>query len=131
MKFELSDPQGIVTPLEMPGTMLGAEVKEIIFDDFFVFFGARTAYRFVGLKSSGVKQGSEMTQELRAYELAKPTGISEMLYQFFSANQGIIPGIKAVQVQITYVAVKPLATYSIRVQHDSGVEIMRLSMAAQ
>jgi hypothetical protein len=129
MKFELTDAKGTNTELEMPGTLLGVEVKEVIFSDFFVFFGAKTAYRLVGLKSAEIKKGSELTQELRAYEFARPSGISETLYQFVSANQNIIPGIKAVQIQITYVEVKPSANYSVRVQHDSGTEIMKVKMA--
>ena len=123
IKFDFVDHNGESTPLAMPGTLLGAEVKEIIFDDFFVFFGARTAYRFVGLKSAGVREGSEMTEELRAYEFPKPAGLQETVYQFVQDNQAWIPGVKTAQIQVTYMVVKPGATYSIMIQHDSGVEI--------
>ena len=123
ISFEFIDHAGKTTPLTMPGTILGAEVKEIIFNDFFVFFGAKTAYRFVGLKSAGLKPGSEMTEELRAYEFPKPHGIQESVYQFIQTNHEWIPGIKAVQVQVTYIQVKPDTTYSVMIQHDSGVEM--------
>lgn len=131
IKFDFTDANGNTTNLEMPGTLLGAEVKELIFDDFFVFFGAKTAYRFIGLKSGGFYPDSEMTRELRGYELPKPQGISESLYQFVASNIGAIPGIKTAQIQITYLKVKPGVTYSIRVQHDSGVEIMQASVVTE
>jgi hypothetical protein len=131
LKFELVDRAGQATPIDMPGTLLGAEMKEIIFHDVFVFFGAKTAYRFLGLKSATVRPGSEMTQELRAWELPRPEGVSEALYRFVEANQHALPFVKTVQTQITYVTVKPGAVYAIRVQHDSGTEIMKVNLRAE
>jgi hypothetical protein len=129
MKFDLTVAGGDTAALDMPGSLLGAEVKEIIFNDVFVFFGARTAYRFVGLKSARVPPGSEMTQEMRAWELKRPAGISETLYRVVEDNPSLVPGVKTVQVQVTYVKVKPNADYSLRVQHDSGMEIMKAELA--
>ncbi len=117
--------------LALPGTLLGAEVKEIVFHDVFVFFGAKTAYRFVGLKSARVKPGSEMTQEMRAYELKRPPGISEALYRFVEDNPWVIPGMKTVQRQITYVKVKPETDYSVRIENDGGVQITAENRAAK
>jgi hypothetical protein len=131
MKFDLIGEDGKSESLEMPGTLLGAEVKEIIFHDVFVFLGAKTAYRFTGLKSARVPPGSEMTQELRAHEFKRPAGISESLYRFVESNPSLIPGVKTVQVQITYAAVKPNTDYSLRVQHDSGMEIMKVTLDAK
>ncbi|RPJ09748.1 MAG: hypothetical protein EHM28_00620 [Spirochaetaceae bacterium] len=125
LSFELQDPRGNITKLDMPGTHLGAEVKLIIFDDLAIFLGQKTWYRFVGLKSAEVRKGSEMTTELRQYELARPEGISEALYRLVMDNQAAIPGIKTVQVQVTYVEAKPLTTYSVMIQNDSGVEVVR------
>jgi hypothetical protein len=131
INFSLTDASGATGSYLMPGTMLGVEMKEIIFDDLFVFFGVKTAYRFLGIKSATINAGSEMTQELRAVELPRPRGISEALYRLVEANTGIIPGVKTAQTQITYIRVKPGAVYSIRVQHDSGTEIMQVNMEAQ
>lgn len=131
MDFSLIDQAGNATPLRMPGTMLGAEMKEIIFDDVFVFLGAKTAYRFLGLKSAAVRPGGEMTQELRAYALPRPVGASEALYHFVEANSNWLPGVKTAQVQITYVTVRAGTEYAIRVQHDSGAEIMSVRMSVE
>jgi hypothetical protein len=130
MGFYLVTGSGMVKQLQMPGTLLGVEMKEIIFDDFFVFFGVKTAYRFLGIKSATVRPGSEMTQELRIYELPRPIGLSEAVYHFVEDHPGLIPGIKTAQMQITYVKVKPDSVYSIRVQHDSGTEIMSMRVTS-
>jgi hypothetical protein len=131
MKFDLVLPNGATTALDMPGSLVGPEVKEVVFHDVFVFFGAKTAYRFVGLKSAQVKPGSEMTQEMRAYEFSRPAGVSEAFYRFVESTPVFTPLVKTVQTQITYVKVKPNTDYSLRVQHDSGVEVMKVSLDAK
>ncbi|MBN2350925.1 MAG: hypothetical protein JXD23_00030 [Spirochaetales bacterium] len=131
MKFDFILPGRKAEALDMPGTLLGAEVKEIVFHDVFVFFGAKTAYRFVGLKSAEVKPGSEMTQEMRAYELKRPPGISEALYRFVEDNPWVLPGTKTVQRQITYVKAKPDTDYSVRIQNDGGVQITAAGPGAE
>lgn len=131
LKFDFLDQQGTVTSLEMPGSYLGVEVKELIFHDLFVFLGARTAYRLVGIKSAGKVAGSELTQELRAFELPRPQGIGEDIYQFVTNHLEFFPFIKTAQVQITYIQARSGTTYSVRIQHDSGVEIMRAWVVTQ
>jgi len=131
IKFDFIDQQGVVTSLEMPGCYLGVEVKELIFHDLFVFLGAKTAYRLVGIKSAGKVSGSELTQELRGFELPRPQGIAEGIYQFITNHLEYFPFIKTAQIQITYIQALSGATYSVRIQHDSGVEIMRAWVVTQ
>ncbi|MBN1524619.1 MAG: hypothetical protein JW904_09055 [Spirochaetales bacterium] len=124
---EFTNARKEITRLEMEGTYIGAEIKTIVFNDFYVFLGQKTWYRFTGLKTAVVPAGSEMTREKDIHEFAHPEGISEALYRFVSANIQYIPGIKTNMIQISYVQARPLTTYSIRIQNDSGAEIVAVS----
>ncbi len=58
--------------------------------------------------------------------------MSETVYRAFEKWEGRIPGVKAVQVEMDLKRVESTAgarsldTYSVRVQNDGGVEVVRL-----
>jgi hypothetical protein len=101
-------------------------VKVVIFDDLWVFLGARTWYRFVGLVSFTTRSGMPV-QSATAWALAKATGISEALWTRFEEYEDRIPGVKTVQTELVLKKARSLGAWSIRVQNDGGVEVVPLS----
>ncbi len=121
--------------VEMNGDYFAPVVRVVIFDDALVFLGSRTWYRFDGLTSFRLERDAGETrfrQENTDYYLERPPGIAEQLYRLFEQWEGLIPGVKSVQVEMdlkrveSEAAGRPLDTYSIRVQNDGGVQIVRL-----
>ena len=101
-------------------------VKEIIFDDYFVFLGVKTWYRFMGVTGfSFVKENGVVTlkQTDRGFYFPEPEGISDYLYGYFEKYEGSIPGVKSVQVDITAKKAVPLRVYSLFIQNDGGLQI--------
>ena len=124
--------------VELDGEYFSPVVKVVIFEDFWVFLGSRTWYRFEGVISFRIEkeeEGFRLRQGERAYYLPRPQGISERLYRFFELNEGRIPGVKSVQIEIDSKRVQEtggverpeedLESFSIRVQNDGGVQIVR------
>ncbi len=121
--------------VEMDGSYFAPVVRVVIFDDALVFVGSRTWYRFDGLTSFRLERdaaGTRFRQAGTDYYFERPQGISEQLYRLFEQWEGAIPGVKTVQVEMdlkrveSEAAGRPLDTYSIRVQNDGGVQIVRL-----
>jgi hypothetical protein len=109
--------------ITMKGSYFAPIVKVVIFDDLFVFMGARTWYRFEGLTSFN----QDLRQQDTDYRFARAAGISETLWRLFEANEGRIPGVKTVQIEMTLKKARELTSYGIRVQNDGGVEVVPLS----
>ncbi len=124
--------------IDMDGGYFAPIVEIVIFDDFLVFFGNKTWYRFLGLTSFSYEKddsGIRMyKQEDTDYYFKNPVGISEWLYTLIQNNHEFIPGIKAVQVEIDLVKVfeetgqepEKFKAYSIRIQNDGGIQIIDL-----
>jgi hypothetical protein len=112
--------------VDLDGDQFAPVVKAVIFDDLWVFLGARTWYRFVGL-ASFTSRGGMPVQSATAWSLARPTGISESLWTWFEANEERIPGVKTAQTELVLKRARSLGTWSIRVQNDGGVEVVPLS----
>ena len=124
--------------IELDGEYFSPVVKVVIFKDFWVFLGSRTWYRFEGMISFRIEkeeEGFRLRQGERAYYLARPRGISERIYRFFEENESRIPGVKSVQIEIDSKRVQEtgglerpeedLESFSVRVQDDGGVQIVR------
>jgi hypothetical protein len=108
--------------LTMEGEIFAPVVRVIIFDDFFVFLGAKTWYRFVGMSSYAKgTNGIAVQKDIVAFPY--PNGISEALYGFFEQHESSIPFVKTVQTEVIQKQAKDLSAYSIRVQNDGGVEV--------
>ena len=127
MKLDLA-PSGNAqrTILAMQGEYFAPVVRVIIFDDVLVFFGAKTWYRFAGMSSYAKTEGSEIALQKDIVAFPHPAGIPESLYAFFEKNESLIPGIKTAQTDIIQKRAKELASYSIRVQNDGGVEVIEI-----
>jgi len=135
MTLELTPAGAPPVIVEMEGEYFAPIVRVVIFDDLLVFLGSKTWYRFDGLTSFRLEREGEALRFRQArtdYYLQRPAGPSESLYRAFEKWESRIPGVKAVQVEMDLKRVEPTAsgrsldTYSIRVQNDGGVEIVRL-----
>jgi len=112
--------------VDLDGDQFAPVVKVVIFDDLWVFLGARTWYRFVGLVSFTTRGGMPV-QSATTWALDNPTGISEALWTRFEQFEQRIPGVKTVQTELTLKKARSLGSWSIRVQNDGGVEVAPLS----
>ena len=130
IKLELEPSQGEPVLLTMEGSYFAPIVKVVIFDDFWVFLGAKTWYRFVGVTSfREVAQNNrtEFKQGNTDFYFSNPPGIAQSVWSFFERNEQAIPGVKTVQINVDMKRAKDLATYSVKVQNDGGVEIVPLN----
>jgi hypothetical protein len=123
MKLELQPAGGVPVLLNMEGRYFAPVVKVVIFDDLYVFLGAKSWYRFVGMTSfdENLRQGNT------DYRFPQPMGISESLWGFFEKNETRIPGVKTAQIEMDMKRAKEFASYGIRIQNDGGVEIVTRS----
>ena len=112
--------------VDMDGDQFAPVVKVVIFDDLWVFLGAKSWYRFVGLVSFTTRDGMPV-QSATAWRLDRPLGISEELWDWFEASEERIPGVKTVQSEIELKKARSLGTWSVRVQNDGGVEVVPVS----
>ena len=135
MTLELTPAAETPAVVEMEGDYFAPIVKVVIFDDVLVFLGARTWYRFEGLTSFRLERegsGFSFRQAGSGYILQRPAGMSESLYRALEKLEGRVPAIKSVQVEMDLKRVEETAAgrsldkFSIRVQNDGGVQIVRL-----
>ena len=122
--------------IDMDGEYFAPVAEVVIFDDFLVFFGYKTWYRFLGFTSFSYEKNDNglrtYRQEDTDYYFQNPVGISDWLYEFIRENHDSIPGIRTVQVEMdlfkvfdeTGVEPEKYRTYSIRIQNDGGIQII-------
>jgi hypothetical protein len=117
--------------LTLQGDYFAPIVETVIFDDWYVFLGRRSLYRFVGI-SGFVREQDETGYRFRQtgddHYFPEPSGITGSLYRWFEVNEHRIPGVKSVQVEVDLKRARTLHQYSIRVQRDGGVHIVDVSM---
>jgi hypothetical protein len=112
--------------VDLDGDQFAPVVKVVIFDNLWVFLGARTWYRFVGLVSFTTRGGMPV-QSATTWAFDNPTGISEALWARFEQFEQRIPGVKTAQTELALKKARSLGSWSIRVQNDGGVEVVPLS----
>ncbi len=130
MKLELLPRSGETQVLDMEGQYFAPVVKVVIFDDFWVFLGAKTWYRFLGMTSFRAERDGDKTvfrQGNTDRYFPRPEGIPEKVYRLFEEYERHIPGVKSVQVSVDMKRAREPGAYSIRVQNDGGVEILTLA----
>jgi hypothetical protein len=130
MKLEVIPREGETELLDLEGEYFAPIVKIVIFDDFWVFLGARTWYRFAGITSFRTVRDGDKTvfrQGNTDFYFDAPAGISEAVFAGFEKYERSIPGVKAVQVEMVMKQPRELGSYSIRIQNDGGAEIIALS----
>jgi hypothetical protein len=126
MRLEVQPEGRPSTMVDLDGDQFAPVVKMVIFDDLWVFLGAKSWYRFVGLVSFTTRDGMPV-QSATAWRLNRPIGISEELWEWFEASEERIPGVKTVQSEIVLKKARSLGTWSVLVQNDGGVEVVPVS----
>jgi hypothetical protein len=133
MKLEIlpSREESVITWLD--GSYFAPVVKVVIFDDYFVFLGAKTWYRFEGVTSFDMEKtesGTVLRQTDVGYYFASPPGITEKLWDFYERHDSRIPGVRTVQVELDLkrprvpARGRELSVYSLRIQNDGGLQIL-------
>jgi hypothetical protein len=120
MRLELAPRGAMPVLLNMKGTYFSPIVKVVIFDDFLVFLGAKTWYRFEGLTSFD----ANLRQQDTDYRLPRPAGIVEKVWAFFEQNEARIPGVKTAQIEMILKKAQAFGSYRVMVQNDGGVEVV-------
>jgi hypothetical protein len=135
MKLEIhpAHGEGVITWLN--GSYFAPVVKVVIFDDYAVFLGAKTWYRFEGITSFEIMRtdaGTEFRQQDTGYYFSSPPGITSKLWDLYERYDSRIPGVRTVQVDMDLKRVrdKPrgreLSVYSLRIQNDGGLQIIEI-----
>jgi hypothetical protein len=112
--------------VELEGDQFATEAKVVIFDDLWVFLGAKSWYRFVGLQSFSTVDGRAV-QAPTMWSPDRAAGITEALWAWFEQNDDRIPGVKTVQTELTLKRARALGTWAVMIQNDGGVEIVSRS----
>ena len=129
LKLELLASRGEPVILDMRGSYFAPVVKVVIFDDLFVFLGARSWYRFEGLTSFAQQKGESgqsFRQQDTDYYFPEAEGISRRLWELYERYEKRLPGVRSVQVEKDLKKARELATYSLRLQYDGGLQIVEL-----
>jgi hypothetical protein len=129
MKLEILPGKGesVITWLE--GTYFAPVVKVVIFDDYVVFLGTKTWYRFEGISSFGVERtesGAKIRQQDSDYYFTAPSGITAKLWEVYERYDSRIPGVRTVQIEMDLKRARELSVYSLRVQNDGGLQIIEI-----
>ncbi len=123
------------TLIELDGEYFAPVVKVVIFDDYRVFLGRKTWYRFEGMTSFYLENEGGTTKFRQSgtdYYFPQPSGISEALFRIYEENEGRIPGVKSVQVDLDLKRVRETEeqsalmpkVYSLMLQNDGGIQIV-------
>jgi hypothetical protein len=135
MKLEVLPTGGESVIVWLDGQYFAPVVKAVIFEDYLVFMGAKTWYRFEGITSFDLeKSGSEfkIRQQDTDYYFPAPSGISSRLWDLYERYDTRIPGVRTVQIEMDLKRVgdKPrgreLSVYSLRIQNDGGLQIVEI-----
>jgi hypothetical protein len=121
-------PRGPVI-LDLTGSYFAPVVKVVIFDDLFVFLGAKSWYRFEGLTSFALQRtegGQSFRQQDTDYYFPQAEGMSQRLWELYERHEKRLPGVRGVQVEMDLKRARELATYSLRLQNDGGLQIVEL-----
>lgn len=129
MKLEILPDKGTATIARMEGTYFAPVVKVVVFDDYFVFLGAKTWYRFEGITSFDTERRESTTvlrQKDTDYYFPHPSGLPEALWSFYERRERLIPGIRTVQIEMDLKRARELSVYSLRIQNDGGLQIVEI-----
>jgi len=135
MKLEILPAQGESVIAWLDGSYFAPVVEVVIFDDYVVFLGVKTWYRFVGISSFEAERtdtGVKFRQQDTDYYFPSPPGIRGKLWDLYERYDARIPGVKTVQVEMDLKQVRgkqrgrELSAYSLRIQNDGGVQIVEI-----
>jgi len=129
MTLEILATRGEPVIRPMAGGYFAPVVKVVIFDDLLVFLGAKSWYRFEGLTSFALQKtaaGQSFRQQDTDYYFPEAEGVSLRLWELYERYESRIPGVRSVQIEMDLKKARELATYSLRLQNDGGLQIVEL-----
>jgi hypothetical protein len=135
MKLEILPVEGESAITWLKGSYFAPIVKVVIFDDYVVFLGVKTWYRFEGITSFEMEKtqtGTEIRQQATGYYFPSPSGITAKLWDLYERYDSRIPGVRTVQVEMDLKRVrdKPrgreFSVYSLVIQNDGGLQIIEV-----
>lgn len=129
MKLEILPARGDSTITWMQGSYFAPIVKVVIFDDYVVFLGAKTWYRFEGVTSfetEKTQSGTVLRQQDTDYYFPSPSGMTAKLWDFYERYDARIPGVRTVQVEMDLKRARELSVYALRIQNDGGLQILEI-----
>jgi hypothetical protein len=129
MKIEVIPEDGLSRIRWMAGSYFAPVVRVVIFEDFFVFLGAKTWYRFDGItsfESESTEEGRSFRQQDTDLTFPSAPGISEKLWDLYERYEARIPGVRTVQVEMDLKRARELSVYSLRIQNDGGLQILEV-----
>jgi hypothetical protein len=129
MKLEIIPAEGESAITLMKGSYFAPVVKVVIFQDYFVFLGAKTWYRFEGLTSFEMEKtdsGRVLRQQDTDFYFDPAPGVAQKLWNLYERYDSRIPGVRTVQVEMDLKRARELSVYSLRVQNDGGLQILEL-----
>jgi hypothetical protein len=129
MNLEIMPARGEPVIRPMTGSYFAPVVKVVIFDDLFVFLGAKSWYRFEGFTSFALQKGDtgkSFRQQDTDYYFPQAEGVSQRLWELYERNEKRLPGVRSVQVEMDLKKARELAAYSLRLQNDGGLQIVEL-----
>ncbi len=129
MKLEILPAREDSTITWMQGSYFAPVVKVVIFDDYVVFLGAKTWYRFEGVTSFEMEKtqsGTVLRQQDTDYYFPSPAVRTVKLWDFYERYDARIPGVRTVQVEMDLKRARELSVYSLRIQNDGGLQILEI-----
>ena len=124
MSLEVQATGGDSLIVTMKGVAFAPVVEIVSFDDVYIFLGARSYYRFLGMMSfmTDRSTGSSVyRQAQQMVALPGPHGITGKVYGFFERYESKLPGIRAVQTDIVMKKPKQFAIYDLLMKADGGL----------
>jgi len=122
MTLELTSAEAEPRVLRLQGVYFAPLVRVIIFEDYLVFLGRRSWYRFEGLTSFDEDFRQQDIELLFHHSF----GISRALWDFYQRHESEIPAVKSVQVEMDLKRVREFTSYSLMLQNDGGLQILAL-----
>jgi hypothetical protein len=135
MKLEILPARGENVITWLNGSYFAPVVRVVIFNDYAVFLGAKSWYRFDGIVSVEKQRTQDGTKYVpldNGYYFPPPPAIIERLWDFLEQHGDPIPVIKSVQVEMDLKRVheprrgRELSVYSLRIQNDGGLQIIEI-----
>ena len=135
MKLEILPTDGRSAIAWLDGSHFAPIVRVVIFDDYVVFLGAKSWYRFEGITSFDMEEsdsGVKFRQQETDFYFPSPTGMSARIWDLYERYDSRIPGVRTVQVEMDLKRVRvprrsrELSLYSLRIQNDGGLQIIEI-----
>lgn len=120
MTLELTSAETEPRVLRLKGVYFAPVVRVIIFEDYMVFLGRSSWYRFEGLTSF---DEDFRQQDIELFS-SRSFGISKRLWDFYELHEARIPAVKSVQVEMDLKKVREFYSYSLMLQNDGGLQIL-------